>query len=94
MIFPSREEAFPAASGVFGGMAIHEKSVPLVTQDIIRRLVAAVRQGDDESVRTVLERLSEVADTSALLLLGERLNEDLEPRRLRGAEGTGDVSPV
>ncbi|MEV5978441.1 hypothetical protein [Streptomyces sp. NPDC052114] len=49
-----------------------------MTQDLLRRVVAAVREGEDETIRRLLERLAEVADAAALLLLRKLLTEDLE----------------
>lgn len=56
---------------------IHSESVPPVTQLLIQKLVAAVREGEDETIRRLIERLADVADAPALLLLRELLNEDL-----------------
>ncbi|MFI2352505.1 hypothetical protein ACH492_37085 [Streptomyces sp. NPDC019443] len=37
----------------------------------------AVRAGDDTTVRRLLGNVADVADTAALLLLRQRLNDDL-----------------
>ncbi|MGQ4434197.1 hypothetical protein [Streptomyces sp. SAS_260] len=69
-------------------MDIPSESVPTVTQELFRRAVAAVRDGEDENVRTLLERLADVADTRALLLLREQLNKDLTD------DDSADVTPA
>jgi anti-anti-sigma factor len=55
-------------------------TVPACVTETIGGIVDAVRAGDDARIRILLERLAQVADTAALLLLRHRLNEDL-PRR-------------
>ncbi|MFF3159575.1 hypothetical protein [Streptomyces sp. NPDC057910] len=52
-------------------------TVPASVAETIGGIVAAVRAGDDARIRTLLERLTTIADTGALLLLRSRLNEDL-----------------
>ncbi|MDJ0385942.1 hypothetical protein [Streptomyces sp. G-G2] len=51
--------------------------LPAPVRETIADIVAAVRDGDDARIRLLLEHLSHVADTAALLLLHSRLNEDL-----------------
>ncbi|MEN8656152.1 hypothetical protein ABCR94_37680 [Streptomyces sp. 21So2-11] len=51
--------------------------VPASVRRIIGGIAEAVRAGDDSRIRVLLERLAQVADTDALLLLRHQLNQDL-----------------
>jgi len=59
--------------------------VPEPVRTLISGIVTAVRAGDDAAIRTLLERLAPVADTTALLLLRYRLG--------LGEESDGTVPP-
>ncbi|CAM5632237.1 hypothetical protein ACFXDP_18680 [Streptomyces sp. NPDC059374] len=52
--------------------------VPEPVRTLISGIVTAVRAGDDAAIRTLLERLAPVADTTALLLLRYRLGLEEE----------------
>ncbi|CAM5326122.1 hypothetical protein [Streptomyces chartreusis] len=53
--------------------------VPAPVRELISRIVAAVRAGDDPAIRALLSRLAPVADTTALILLRYRLAQGENP---------------
>ena len=71
--------------------------VPASVRALISGIVQAVRAGDDPAIRTLLERLAPVADTTALLLLRYRLGLGAESAdagtRVRDGGGGGRSGP-
>jgi hypothetical protein len=54
--------------------------VPLPVRELIDGIAAAVRAGDDATIRALLIRLAPIADATALLLLRYRLGLSENPR--------------
>ncbi|MFH8701393.1 hypothetical protein [Streptomyces chartreusis] len=54
--------------------------MPLPVRELIDGIAAAVRAGDDSTIRALLIRLAPIADTTALLLLRYRLGLSENPR--------------
>ncbi|WP_369275820.1 hypothetical protein AB5J55_43035 [Streptomyces sp. R11] len=54
--------------------------MPLPVRELIDGIAAAVRAGDDATIRALLIRLAPIADATALLLLRYRLGLSENPR--------------
>ncbi|MGW2858778.1 hypothetical protein [Streptomyces sp. SDr-06] len=66
----------PTASSDSPGPHHPAVTVPAAAR-LVELIVKAVRNGDEQTIRTLLHELTEVADIEALLLLRRRLNEDM-----------------